>query len=275
MAEYKNYGLQNVSPDSIRVDPPLDDHDWETTKDGGGGTRREDIDACIDRLPEVSAAVERGAAPHDFERMRESADPHERAVGDSYGMFYEHPIKVERDGGGLVTGQDGRHRLQRLQDRGERVAPAEVRAPADDPEFAGRPYDAARVPAREHTRWEDDMGGERRGYVPDEYRAEAPEVYRNPDVKNVDAHLPHERAAAQGQPSDAQSQQTDASSQQRADTAGPDRLDGRPGGADPLSGTEAAAASDAKRDPMDGGDARAPAAARDAPEKFEAPSAFG
>jgi hypothetical protein len=270
MAEYKNFGLQYVHPDLIRIDPPLDD-DWETTKDGGGGTRREDINACIDHLPEVRSAIDAGRTADDFQRLGESDAPHERALSDAYGMFYEHPIKVNRDGDEFVIGADGRHRTYLLQQRGESLTPAEVHAPADDPEFAARPFDAARRPAPEQLRQENHMSGERHGYVPDEYKTEAPEVYRNPDVRNVDGHLPHERAEAQGQnqPTDAQAQPlADAAPTKQADAPALETANASRTHADPLSG-------DSARDPMDGREAVEVTPERDLPETFEAPAGLG
>jgi hypothetical protein len=158
MAGYKNYGLQYVDPQRIKIDPPLEP-DWDSTKGDGGGTPRETIDRCLSHLDGVRGRIDAGATADDFVRMRESDDPQEKALGESHSMFYGgNPVKVSRDGEDFIT-DGGRHRAQAAQEAGVSQLPVEYHGPADDPEFAGRPDNAARLPANgERAAGEDEMG---------------------------------------------------------------------------------------------------------------------
>lgn len=187
MGELKDYGLQYVNPDLVDVSPPVAQA-WETTKDGGGGTPRSEMAASLDHLGEVKTRLDKGYTADDFKQMRHSSDPDERAIGDSHSMFWgEHPISVTKSDD-KITSDEGRHRLDLAQARGERSVPMRVHAPSDDPDFSQRPFDQA----RSHGSFEK----ERDQLMPTgEYRSgnnpvEAPELDKSPEKSPVDGMPP-------------------------------------------------------------------------------------
>lgn len=162
MAKNKDYGLQFVNPDLIKVDPPVKEN-WQTTKDGGGGATRDEFGHGLEHLEEVKARIAEGQTEDELKALQRSDDPREKAIGDSYHMFYgEHPVQVERVGDDLIT-TDGRHRADLAQQYGLKEIPARVYTPADDPEFVGKLHDAARPPdSGERAQGEHKMGIENR-----------------------------------------------------------------------------------------------------------------
>jgi len=273
-----DYGLQIVNPALIENDPPVED-DWKTTKDGGAGTDRDVIGDALVNLPQVRAKIEEGYGPKDFDKLRQSNDPNERAIGDSYSMFCgDDPIEVQRKGDKLVSA-DGRHRLNLADQYGLQEIPARVRAPEDDPEFADKPYDAAKQPSRE----EKDMNPEYHN------RIEAPEAQPK---QEQDPHLKHDPAdqinkdQPQHLPDGSLAHpQTDSSGHQQADlsqtksdplhggnsdtaadglgAAGDDRMDG---------GNENQRQPESAEDPLDGSESAAEGGNGDADENLSAPS---
>lgn len=141
----KESNLQYVDPLLVKVDPPVPD-DWENTKDGEGGTTREEIGEGLKYLPQVEGKIAEGLGPDDFEKLRQSQKPDERALGDSYEMFYGNdPIEVTQKGDALVS-DDGRHRLNLAQQDGIRKIPVHVSPSINDHELANNSYETANLP---------------------------------------------------------------------------------------------------------------------------------
>lgn len=244
----KDYGLQYVDPQRIRIEEPLPEN-WETTKDGGGGTSRATIDSGVDNIDAVRARIDEGATSDDFARLRESDDPQDKAVGDSYGMFWgDDPVKVNRVGDDYVA-DGGRHRAAEAQARGTEQVPVHFYGPPDDPEFGERPQDAARLPhGGEPSQEDSQMNSERSGFNPEQYHnpIEEREISNNPDrTTQFDDPLKHQQQTDAAAQSDATAQ-TDAAAQ----------TDAR-GAKDSMTGDDADTATAATKDEMDGSRASA------------------
>jgi hypothetical protein len=229
MSELKDFGLQYVNPDLVDVSPPVNEG-WKTTKDGGGGTNRSDIDSGLDHTRDVKAGLDKGFEQEDFDRLRRSSDPQGKAVGDAHSMFWgDDPITVTKEGDQFST-DDGRHRLAAAQDRGERSLPMRVYAPEDDPEFSRREYDYARshgAPEQKDTSMNHESG---RGRM-EHNSVETPEASKSPEISHVEGKTPEEHQ-----------QYHDATSGGGTDS-----------GADPMNGDNQKSATDLS-DNMDGGE---------------------
>ena len=94
---------------------------------------REQMRSYVGPVPEVYERLQRGATEADFAAMRQSADPKERAVGDTYHHLfspsgYDHRIEADYENGQLVV-QRGRHRVEAAREAGLDYLPVHVRAP--------------------------------------------------------------------------------------------------------------------------------------------------
>ena len=174
MAGYKNYGMHYIPSDLITVDP-LPKDGWETTKDGGGGQTREEIDEALDNSSQVKAKIAQGHSKADFDSWRNSNDPEEKSVGDAYHTLYggAHqnsqgesegypPVRVARNEKGDLVTERGQHIVDRAQHHGGRDVPAEVMAPPGDREFEGK--QPMRLPPAGE-RKDDAMGGGEPGQI--------------------------------------------------------------------------------------------------------------
>ena len=116
--------------------PDLGD-DWQSPK----GYQRQEIEQMVHQLGEVQAlSHDRGLTYDNFARMRTSADPDERALGETHHKFYDHAVQ------GVGTNheyirlssvdnayeiQNGHHRVHAAKELGLRTVPAEVTAPEE------------------------------------------------------------------------------------------------------------------------------------------------
>jgi hypothetical protein len=118
-----------VDVSKIRVDEV--EPNWERTPHG---YTREQIAQWIAELKEIQRLCrEKGYTDEDFRRMRSSADPKERALGETYHKFYDHDvnhdfIKLEWVGDHYEV-TNGRHRVWMAKQMGLRHMPAMVSAP--------------------------------------------------------------------------------------------------------------------------------------------------
>jgi hypothetical protein len=252
MAALKDFGLQYVYPERVNIDQPITTG-WQTSKDSGGGTPREDFERGLANAGEVKSLIEKGYDKDDFHRLSQSSDPREKALGDSYGMYWgDRPIQVTKNEDGMFTSDNGAHRLDVAQARGERSVPMRVYAPADDTEFAGKDYDAARHPQDKHEAQEGKkMGREGEGgYRPEQQdhhpleSRESGDGVSNREIKpQLDAEPRQRENLHQGQ----------AHGDQMKDSA-PREVMNEKHGADAPANSDASAHGDAQRDAMDGSD---------------------
>jgi hypothetical protein len=112
-----------VPTSSLRQDGPLAPSSKATP---------EQIRGYVQPVPEVYARLRGGATEADFDAMRQSTDPHERAVGDTYHHLfssagYEGRIEADYENGQLVV-QRGQHRVEAAREDGVDYLPVHVRA---------------------------------------------------------------------------------------------------------------------------------------------------
>jgi len=106
------------------------------------GYTREQIEQWIRDLKEIHRLCrEEGYTDEDFQRMRYSSDPRERALGETYHKFYDHDISGERLNHDFIKVDwfgdhyevtNGRHRIFVAQQMGLRHMPAMVTAPDEE-----------------------------------------------------------------------------------------------------------------------------------------------
>lgn len=103
------------------------------------GYTRAQIEQWIRNLEEIHRLCrEKSYTDDDFQQMRFSPDPKERALGDTYHKFYDHDSSGERLNHDFIVVEwvgdhyevtNGRHRIYVAQKMGLRHMPAEVWAP--------------------------------------------------------------------------------------------------------------------------------------------------
>jgi len=119
--------------DMNHVQRPNLDKNWQSTK----GYPRQDVEKWVKQLAEVQRlSSEKGLGYADFQKMRNSTDPNERALGATHHKFYDHDTSGEATNGDHVTlmwnGQsyevsnNGRHRVQAAKNMSLGFMPAEV-----------------------------------------------------------------------------------------------------------------------------------------------------
>lgn len=108
------------------------DPNWTSTK----SYSREDIGRIVDGLAEVQNRRRDGWAETDFDRLRDSGDPHDQFLSRTERAFY--PRDVSHPSGSEITidlsergwsVQNGRHRAWIARERGLETIPAIVKAP--------------------------------------------------------------------------------------------------------------------------------------------------
>ena len=103
------------------------------------GYTREEIAQWMEELREIQRLCrEKGYTDEDFQRMRQSSDPKERALGETYHKFYDHEASGERMNHDFIKLEwvddhyevtNGRHRVYMAKQMGLRHIPAMVSAP--------------------------------------------------------------------------------------------------------------------------------------------------
>ncbi len=103
------------------------------------GYTREEIAQWIEELAEIQRLCrEEGYTDEDFQRMRSSSDPKERALGETYHKFYDHDSSGSKMNHDFIAVEwvgdhyevtNGRHRVWMAQQMGLRHIPARVSAP--------------------------------------------------------------------------------------------------------------------------------------------------
>lgn len=115
-----------------KVSMPQLDTDWQLSK----GYSRQDMQKWIQHLSEIQRLChQENYTEADFQRMRQSYDSREQALGETYSKFYDHNInntyvKVAWDDKQQKYEVDnGRHRVWLAKQQGLRYLPAKVSAP--------------------------------------------------------------------------------------------------------------------------------------------------
>jgi len=104
------------------------------------GYSRDQIEEWLHHLQIIQRLRNQGYTDEDFQRMRHSQDPAERALGTTYHKFYNHDLSDERGRmnqdfivvdwvGDHYEVVNGRHRILLAQQMGLQRIPAMVRAP--------------------------------------------------------------------------------------------------------------------------------------------------
>ena len=125
--------------DTNRIQLPQVEHDWQSTK----GYSREEVDTWVRQLAQVQRlSHERGYSYEDFQRMRSSVDPRERALGTTHHKFYDHGdhggaanrdhITLSWNGSIYEVSENGRHRVHAAKRNFLATIPAEVAAHEED-----------------------------------------------------------------------------------------------------------------------------------------------
>lgn len=104
---------------------------WTHTK---SSYSRSEVDEWVKELQTVqNLSRTRGMRHEDFQRMRESQNPQERALGQTHHRFYDHARQGPQSNGGVVKlywengrfkTENGCHRVDRAQALGLRTIPA-------------------------------------------------------------------------------------------------------------------------------------------------------
>lgn len=113
-----------VSPDLLQINL----RDLEHSPRGYSPDELRTMARSID---EVYTRMDAGATRDDLLALRQSADPHERTVGEAYASVFRgrdssHPLRADVVDGRLVV-DSGNHRVRAAQDLGVRALPVEVR----------------------------------------------------------------------------------------------------------------------------------------------------
>lgn len=124
-------GFFEVDLDSVPT-PELDP-DWAWSK----GYSREQMEQWVAELEEIQRLLDSGATADELRTMRTSADPKQRALGETYYEFYEHQgsgrnninhVKLAWLGDHYDI-DNGQHRIWLAKQRGLTSIPARVSAP--------------------------------------------------------------------------------------------------------------------------------------------------
>lgn len=111
---------------------------WTHTK----AYSRSEVEGWVKDLQTIqNLSHTQGMRYEDFERMSESTNPHERALGRTHYVFYESarrgpqaitdPVKLTWDNGRFLI-ENGRHRIDRAQALGLRTIPARFSVREED-----------------------------------------------------------------------------------------------------------------------------------------------
>ena len=121
--------------DLDQVPTPALDPNWAASK----SYPREQQQQWIRDLDEIQRRIrQEGWRPEDFDRIRQSSDPSERAIGETYHKFYHHDSAGPRLNHDFVKVDwvddhyeivNGRHRIWLAKQHGLRAMPAHVSAP--------------------------------------------------------------------------------------------------------------------------------------------------
>jgi hypothetical protein len=121
--------------DLNQVPMPQIDPSWDSSK----AYPREQVDQWVSELEEIQRRTQsQGWRSEDFEQLRDSADPAERNLGETYHKFYHHGsggprmnhdfVKLDWAGDHYEI-TNGQHRIWLAKQRGLHTMPAQVSAP--------------------------------------------------------------------------------------------------------------------------------------------------
>jgi hypothetical protein len=141
-SEGGTFSTTTWASDFFEIDPALVrvegvDPNFEKTPHGYS---RAQIEEWLHHLQTIQELRAQGYTDEDFQRMRHSQDPTEKALGNTYHKFYDHDLSDERGRmnqdfivvdwvGDHYEVVNGRHRIWLAQQMGIRRIPALVRAP--------------------------------------------------------------------------------------------------------------------------------------------------
>jgi hypothetical protein len=118
--------LMTVPASMLRVDPSISQQSPKSYS-------QQDLTRIASNVPDVYRKMGEGWQESDFERARQSADPQQRQIGETYHTLWQDPSVSQslhaHPNGGQLEVDAGNHRIRAAQDAGVPAVPVRVSAP--------------------------------------------------------------------------------------------------------------------------------------------------